>query len=529
MSVTARNWLLERASITPHRLALKDGDEQLSFAQLAAQVDEMAASLVTEGILPRQRISILAEGADLIQCLHAITRVGGVAVPLNARLNPVEHVAQLEAVNAVGLAFGGVGASTAHYLGMQLARHVEGIAASLDPLALTQSVQYLCLSEHRDVTGQDGIPASDPPAGEHPALAESFELDSIHAIIFTSGTTGVGKPVALTFGNHWWNAFGSALNLGSPAEDVWLGCMPLYHVGGISMLIKSVLYGVPIIVHRHFEAEAVDSELEAGNATMVSLVSTMLYRLIEHRGGRTFPDSLRCVLLGGGPIAPDLVQVAAEMALPIAPTYGLTETGSQAATLRPSDVWGHPRSAGRALLGVDVAIQRDGAPSDDTGIGEIIVRGPSVSPGYVSQGSLGLSIEPLPQPWFATGDLGSVDVAGFLSVSDRRVDLIVTGGENVYPSEVEGILSRHPKVAEVAVFATNDPEWGQVVAAAIVPCDESLTEGEINGYCRESLPGFKCPRLIQFVSCLPRTGSGKVRRRELRNGFRPFVRESREK
>ena len=214
----------------------------------------------------------------------------------------------------------------------------------------------------------------------------------------------------------------------------------------------------------------------------------MLLRVLEFRAGREFPPSLRCILLGGGPIASSLVRACVSLGAPIAPTWGMTETASQAATLRPDEVSAHAGSAGRALIGVDIHID---APAHlEREPGEIVVSGPSVMSRYLgpNAGSPNPGMHP-----FRTGDLGMLSEDGYLTVSDRRHDLIVTGGENVFPSEVESVLLEHPVISDAGVVGIPDEEWGQRIVAAIVPRASIGVESDLDAFCRSRLPSFKCP------------------------------------
>ncbi len=271
-------------------------------------------------------------------------------------------------------------------------------------------------------------------------------------------------------------------------EDRWLCCLPLWHVGGLSILHRSAIYGTTAVLHDGFDAARVRESIESGEATLVSLVATMLRRLID-AGLRDWP-ALRAALVGGGPIPPDIHAWAASTGFPLRATYGMTETASQVVTGDP----GTPGPAGRPLLGVDLRIG-DG--------GEILVRGPMVAPGAVAEDG-----------WLHTGDRGRLDAEGRLHVEGRLDDAIVTGGENVAALEVEEALLSHPAVAEAAVAGRPDPEWGEAVTAWVVLAAEA-TDAELLAHCRERLAGFKVPKAVRRVGELPRNAAGKVVRRAL--------------
>ncbi|MFN3336348.1 MAG: o-succinylbenzoate--CoA ligase, partial [Thermomicrobium sp.] len=342
-------------------------------------------------------------------------------------------------------------------------------------------------------------------------LRRDVEVDAVHTLIYTSGTTDRPKGVLLTYGNHWWSAVGSQLNLGVLPDDRWLLCLPLFHVGGLSILFRSVIGGFTVELHERFDAARANEAIEQG-VTLVSLVGTMLWRMLEERGERHYPVHLRAVLLGGGPAPRPLLERCAAVGLPVLQTYGLTETASQLATLVPEDALRKLGSAGKPLYPNALRIVRpDGSLAEPGEPGEIEVRGPVVTPGYWQRPDL--TARAFCDGWFRTGDIGYLDQEGYLYVLDRRADLIVTGGENVFPAEVEAVLLGHPAVAEAAVIGIPDVEWGQrVVALVVLRRGMTATANELITWCRTRLAGYKVPKMIRFVEELPRTASGKLQR-----------------
>jgi O-succinylbenzoic acid--CoA ligase len=329
-------------------------------------------------------------------------------------------------------------------------------------------------------------PKLDPAAAPRAVDAElrtAHEPDAVHSVIHTSGTTGEPKPVELTFGNHVASAAASADALGVDPDDRWLCPLPLHHVGGLGVLVRCVVNHTTAVLHERFDAERVKRALEAGDVTLASLVPTMLVRLRE-AGLRSAPG-LRAIALGGGPIPAGLLEWAEETGIPVIPVYGMTETCSQV-------VAGSP---GRPLKRVELDIGPDG---------EILVRGAMVAAGELA-----------PDGWLHTGDLGRLDEHGHLHVKGRLKELIVTGGENVAPLEVEQALLEHPAVADAAVTGRPDPEWGEAITALVVP-RERFDEEELRKWCRDRLEPHKVPKRIEVVDSLPRNPAGKLLRERLR-------------
>ncbi|NCC32496.1 MAG: o-succinylbenzoate--CoA ligase, partial [Chloroflexia bacterium] len=298
--------------------------------------------------------------------------------------------------------------------------------------------------------------------------------------------------------------------LGLHEADRWLAVLPLFHVGGLSILMRGAIYGMPVVLHERFEPTAVLASLVEERVTLVSLVAVMLQRLLDHDQAGVLPASVRCVLLGGGPAPRPLLEACAARDLPVAQTYGMTETASQVATLAPADALRKLGSAGQPLLPMELRVE---APTGE--VGEICVRGPMVTPGYYNRPDA--TAEALRDGWLHTGDLGYLDDEGYLYVVDRRSDLIISGGENIYPAEVEATLLAHPAVAEVGVVGEPDATWGEVPVAFVVAREGSTPEvNALLAHCRERLAGYKIPRRITFVNELPRTAAGKLRRNLLR-------------
>ncbi|MSQ23628.1 MAG: o-succinylbenzoate--CoA ligase [Chloroflexi bacterium] len=478
------DWLAQRASVLPDQLALVTSEGRWTFADLDQDVRRVALALRDADIQPGARLGLLlGNTAFFVKLVHAAARLSVSLVPLNIRLTVPELSEQVRDSGCSVLISDG----------------------DRSPLAAAVQVETGIR-----VLNSIQVESATPLEAGGGELQHLIDLSHVHTIVYTSGTTGRAKGVRLTYSNHWWSAMGSALNLGIRSDDRLLACLPLYHVGGLSMLFRAVIYGVPVLVHQGFDAARVNEAIDRDGVTMVSVVAVMLERMLAERGHRPYPPTLRTVLVGGGPVPRALLEECEARQVPVLQTYGLTETASQAVTLSPADALRKLGSAGKPLLPMELRIVCGEHEAEPAEVGEIWLRGPSVTPSYLGQA-------PTPNGWLETGDLGWRDEEGYLYVVDRRDDLIISGGENVYPAEIEAVLLSHPAVEEAGVGRAAHPEWGQVPWAAVkLRAGMSPSEADLIDYCAGRLAKFKVPVRIHFVDELPRTSSGKLMRRELR-------------
>jgi O-succinylbenzoic acid--CoA ligase len=349
-------------------------------------------------------------------------------------------------------------------------------------------------------------PASVPEAC---GAASQGAPDDPFLLLYTSGTTGRPKAACLTRAALAASADASQRLLGDAPSDCWLLCLPLHHVAGLSILVRSALSGACVEIQPRFDVEPVSRALTCGGVSHVSLVPTQLRRLLD-AGLGPGPD-LRVALLGGAAASPELLAEARGAGWPVAPTYGLTEAASQVATNPPGDV-----ASGLAPLpGTRVAILGEAdVPCGRDAVGEICVRGPMLTRGYWRRPEE--TARALRDGWLHTGDLGRLDAAGRLHVIERRADLIVSGGENVYPAEVERVLLAHPAVAEAGVAGVPDPELGARPCAWLVARGDEPSDSALRQHCRERLAAYKIPARFRIVESLPRTATGKLQRARLR-------------
>ncbi len=436
------SWLERAAALEPDGQALQSTSGSLTYRELRDRACGAAAGLATLGANPGDRVAIaLQAGEEFVIALHACMLLGAVAVPVDLRLGRGERE-----------------------------RLTDGALLLDQPLRES--------SEH--AAGYRGA---------------KHDLSSTAVIIHTSGTTSAPKAVELTYGNFLWSALGSAAALDVATEERWLCTLPLSHVGGLSILIRSAIYATTAVVHERFETDRVLRALQDERVTLISLVATTLGRLLD--AGLERPPALRCALTGGGPVPAALVARGHAAGVPVSLTYGLSEACSQVSTTPLAETGTATSTAGPPLFCTRVRIAEDQ---------EILVRGPTVAPGALAVDG-----------WLHTGDLGCLDEHGRLGVTGRKADTIVSGGENVAPAEVEAVLEAHPQVLEAAVLGRPDERWGEAVTAWVVPQPGAeLDFSDLSAHCAAALAPYKLPKdYLLREQPLPRTRSGKLLRREL--------------
>jgi O-succinylbenzoic acid--CoA ligase len=497
-------WIARRAAATPGAEAIVWEEGRLRYDELGERADGAARALRALGVREGDVVGVLAGNTPAaFVAIHAIQLAGAVLLPLNLRLAEAELVPQLRRAGARFLLF------------------AEGeVARGTRLLTALPETHGIVLGEAEGAWVRLSPPPEAtraPPCDE--SLCESTAPDRPLALLYTSGTTGRPRAATLTGANFWHAAAASAERLGGEAGDRWLACLPLFHVGGLSIVFRSVLAGTSVLLHERFEPRAVARALDADRVQLASFVATMLQRVLEVRAERASPSSLRVVLLGGGPAPRALLERARALGYPIAPTYGLTEACSQVATRHPADrrepLDGHLQP----LAGVQVRIVDEGGAALPPGAeGEIQVRGPSVMAGYWREPEAGARV--FAGGWLVTGDVGVLDANGELRVLDRRSDLIVSGGENVYPAEVESVLLEHADVREAGVVGVADGEFGaRPVACVVAEPGATRDAAALRVHCRERLAAYKVPARIEWRESLPRTVAGKLRRAVLQNSL----------
>ena len=496
-----------RARQHPNRVAVWHRGAELTYAELDRRSNRVANALVDAGLRPGQRVCMLDKShAGCIELLFGTAKAGGVFTPVNWRLAPPEIAYVVNDAEARVLVVGAEYAETAAKIQPELAR-LQTIVRWGD--------------------GPDGWPAFDAwrdAAGERDPRRDTPEHETAWQL-YTSGTTGHPKGSEITHRNFTAAMAGGAAGFGNiQPGDVGLVSAPFYHIGGAGYAVVLIYSGCTLVVTREFDPREILKLIPEHGVNHTFWVPAMMLFLLQHPdcAGTDF-SSLRTVLYGASPIPEDLLKRAIEVFdCDFVQAYGLTETTGAMCLLAPEEhVPGSPRlrSCGKPIFGVDVKIlDGDGNECPPGSVGEIAIRSDLVMKGYWRNPDATASA--IRDGWFHSGDAGYFDDDGFLYIHDRVKDMIVSGGENVYPAEVESVLFSHPAVADAAVIGVPDERWGEAVKAVVVLApDATASEQEILAFCDGKIAGYKRPRSVDFVDALPRNPTGKILKRELRERY----------
>jgi long-chain acyl-CoA synthetase len=490
--VTMIGPLRRAVQVGRHRDAITCGDVTLSYAETWERCCRLAAGLRGLGVQRGDRVAVVGPNCHrYVELYQAVPGAGMVLVPLNQRHTEAELRYALED-SGTKVLFAG--------------RDIGGLAD--------------CVEHVVDLdAGYEALLAAAPPLD----IAEVGE-DALAGLFYTGGTTGAAKGVMLTHRNLVANALHFEAFLPFRPDTVWLVAAPLFHAAGSIAVLPTVWNAGRQVVLPVFDP-AVGLDLVATHGVTDTLVvPTMLAALNDEQTARPRDvGTLRTICHGGSPVATDTLR-RAHAAFPgaeLVHIYGATELSPIATTMRDEQQWldaGRIRSCGQPAVGVEIAVlSPDGTPVPTGEVGEVAARGPNVMVGYWNKP--GPTAEALAGGWYHTGDLGYLDDEAYLYLVDRAKDMIVTGGENVYSTEVEDVLYRHPAVLEAAVFAVPDERWGEAVHAVVVP-RAAVAEADLVAFCRGAIAGYKVPKRIELrEEPLPKSGAGKVLKRELREPY----------
>ena len=503
MAVRYYDWIAHFARRTPNKTAVVDlaSDRRFTYAQFDARISRLATHLRERlGVTRGDRVAVLAlNTTDTLEVQFACGRLGAIFVPLNVRLT----VPELQFI--VGDA----------------SPKVMAHDADLAETAL--SVAKLCNVASTLLFGAGGSYETAIAAARPLGVFEEVTLEDISTIMYTSGTTGQPKGAAITHGMTFWNC----VNLGGPAyispSSVLLTVLPLFHTGGLNCYTNPVLHaGGTVLIMRAFEpglALKLIGDPEQGINVFFGVPA--IYQFMAQHPAFETADLSRLIIggVGGAPMPVPLLNVWETRGVALQQGYGMTETSPAVLVLDREDATRKAGSAGKPVLHTEVRVVRpDGTDVAAGELGELWVKGPNITPGYWNRPDANSSS--FTDGWLHTGDATRVDEEGFYYIVDRWKDMYISGGENVYPAEVENVLHQITAIAEAAVIGVPDVQWGEVgMAIVAMKPGQFLTEAEIMAHCAKNLARFKCPRLIRFVDALPRNATGKIHKPTLRKDF----------
>jgi len=500
MNPTVGKILAITAKKSPDKVAVICDGNSITYSQLNGRVNQVAHGFLQRGITSGNRVALLLyNSVELVTLYFALAKVGCVGIPLNFRLSGRELSAVINGSNATHLIMGEECAATVNRLKSELARIKDTITVEKEPRSTGEFYQLY----HRE-------PDAEPDVVVKPE-DESF-------VIYTSGTGMSPRGVVLTHDNHFWNTLNYTSAYQMAEDDVELALTPMFHSSTLGRVVTYVFNGVTFVTAQRFDPERAMALIARHRVTSVTQSPTMYAALLNLTSGSRYSvSSLRRIVSGAAPLFPSIRSGLAQR-FPhagIFNLYGLTEASPGVSILTPHDPPDKSASVGKPMKHVTIRIVDDRGREVAAGEnGEITCRGPTVMKGYDNDPAATRAV--LRDGWLYTGDTGKVDREGYLYLTGRKKELIVRGGENIYPAEVEAVLHLHPRILEAAVIGVPDEYWGESVKALVVlRPGETLGEEEVITFCGLHLAHYKKPRSVEFVSDLPKNAAGKIMKGEL--------------
>ncbi len=508
MTANIGSYLTKRAFLNPNVEALYDvaSGDRFTYAQLNALTNRTANALTDLGVVKGDKVGLLLmNGKEFEQTFFAVAKLGAVVVPLNWRLVAEELGFILTDSDTTTLVFGTEFISTVeelHSAGSTPIRHWVHVG---DPSARPDfAVQYEEI--------QDSAPDTEPGVEISP--------DDLLYIMYTSGTTGLPKGVMHTHHTAMWGILTVDATADQHFGDRYLVALPLFHVGALTPAVAAVYAGITQVVMREFDPVKVWKLIEEEKITTGLLVPAMLQFMLQFReaAGEVDFSTVRWFMSGASPVPKSLIEAYAEIGIEIHQVYGLTETCGPACLVSPDDAIARAGSTGKEFFFTEVRVVRpDGTDCAPDEPGEVLVKGEHIMIGYLNRPEA--TAEAIVDGWLHTGDLAVMDADGYVYIQDRIKDMIISGGENVYPAEIENVILQHEGVADCAVIGVPSTKWGESPCAVVVRADPDLDEAAVLSHCDGRLARFKLPRAAVFVEEIPRNPSGKALKRILREQF----------
>ena len=502
------SWPERRLRISPHKPAIWFEGTTTTHGEFATRVRRAAAALAGLGVQRGDRVAWFgANHPAALETLYACGQLGAVWVPVNARLTAPEAQYVLE------------------HSGASLVVHGREHGTTTDALrAALPAVRHWVAAEPPLSGGAGSLDWAELTAAAEPVLRDELvTLEDVCLIMYTSGTTGRPKGAVLTHGNMTWSCLSQVLGFDFTPDERTLGLAPLFHIGGLNgTLNPTLLRGGCVVLVRGFDPPATLAVIAEQRVTSFFAVPTMLDALSRQPGFATLDlSALRTIGAAGAPLPLPLLRTWLERGITVQQAYGMTESAPAGTALDSADAVAKVGSAGKSQFFTDVRVVRpDGTECPPGEIGEVVLSGPNIMAGYWNAPEA--TAAAIVDGWYHSGDAGSTDEDGYLYIRDRYKDMIISGGENVYPAEVESALLELPGVQEAAVIGVPDAHWGEVGLAVVVPAPGAPQDGDaLRAALRERLAGFKVPKEVRFVPELPKTATGKIRKPDLRQTYVP--------
>jgi len=501
--IPAADWLAKRARLSPNRVAIIEAatGRRLSYAEWNARANQAAHALQALGLRKGDLLAVLSPNRlEYLDLLFACNKTGVILQALNVRLAVPELQAMVQDIPPRALIYSG-----------DLAEKAAALEEAVPVMVALDAPIRGAHRRWRELAAR----ASDRPPDPIP-----LSLEDPWVLCYTGGTTGLPKAAILTYGTITWNAVNTVMSWGLRPDDLAVLNAPLFHTGGLNVFTTPLVHiGGASVLCTAFDPDQVFDLLEREPVTLFFGVPTMFIRLQQHpRWKRADFSRCRIVISGGAPCPMPVFERFFEKGVPFKTGYGLTEAGPNNFWLPDEKTRRKPGSVGSPLFHVEVRVTRDGQEVGPGEPGELWIRGPHVIPGYWNRPEE--TARTLVGGWLRTGDLAMFDEEGDFYIVGRIKEVIISGGENIYPAEVESVMLGHPDVVEAALIGVPDPEWGEVGRAIVVRRPGStLTAEELMAYLRARLAGYKVPKSIVFVEELPKTGAGKIDKTALRQQY----------
>jgi acyl-CoA synthetase (AMP-forming)/AMP-acid ligase II len=505
MTVNIGDLLRRRAHLAPNTEALVEPatGRRLRYRELNARANRVAHGLRGIGVEQGDRVALLLmNGAEFVESFYAVAKIGAVNVPLNWRLVPDELEFILADAGATVLVYGA-----------EFADAAEELRSRGEATAIEHWIQVGGEVADGAIDYVDWCAAQ---SETEPAL--TGRDDDLLFVMYTSGTTGLPKGVMHTHTTVMWAIQTISSTADFRIHDRFLNALPMYHVGALTPSLCVSYRGLTLVAMRTFDPDEAWRLIDEERITTTLLVPAMLqFMLGVHDAERHRASELRWVMSGAAPVPLELIKTYASMGIEIHQVYGLTETCGPACLITGEDALARAGSTGRSFFHTDVRVVRpDGSDCDPGEPGEVLVRGPHIMTGYWNRPDA--TAETIIDGWVHTGDVATMDADGFVTIIDRIKDMLISGGENVYPAEIENVLLGHPAIVDAAVIGVPSTTWGECPLAVVVTCADVSAEDVIAHACGK-LAAFKTVKRVEFVTEIPRNPSGKILKRELRSRF----------